>query len=130
MIYTATSLIDSLLTQVCENPEDWDLRRVLADAYEDNGDLEAADCSHWTADNKKRALKIALYNWYGSCRKIGRDDPGSDLPVELFHCLPIIDGEHLPGTVMKYNTRLDSEKALLTAWRICTSQDWVPHPFI
>ncbi len=58
-------IIQSLYKNIEEHPEDWDLRLVLADAYEEIEELEKSEFWRKTALNKVRPHRNSVnsYNW-------------------------------------------------------------------
>lgn len=77
----------ALLQAVCDNPDDRDARKILADWYEENGHQDLSDCWRWSVDNHKRPYRLSSSlekaAWFGiSLRKI-RMDPESDLPRDV-----------------------------------------------
>lgn len=77
---------EALLRAVLKSPEDWDAKLVLADWYEENGDLDRAVGMRWMAKSHKRPFYRAMgdLSWY---EEEGRKEAGlapydyeSDLP--------------------------------------------------
>lgn len=68
---TDNPTVAALLAAVRADPEDWDARRVLADALEEAGDLVAANGQRWQARERKWPLPNGAEWAWGWI-----DDPG------------------------------------------------------
>jgi uncharacterized protein (TIGR02996 family) len=55
--------LDRLLKYACDNPEDFDARLVLADCYEEAGDLLRAEAWRYLGKGRKLPLELASYWW-------------------------------------------------------------------
>ena len=61
------SAYEGLQKALDANPEDQTLRLVLADWYEEQGDLAGAQCMRWLAENGCYPYKILWEDGRGSC---------------------------------------------------------------
>lgn len=124
-----TTDCERLFEQVCATPEDWDLRRVLADIFEDEGRQDEADCLRWMAENRKRARYVGgkEFIWYEDRPEPGRIDPNSDAPMPILSAMAI-GNTHIGDVAWKreYLSRRDSELAVLAAWPVAVAAGWVP----
>lgn len=132
---------DKLLELVCLTPEDWQLRLILADAYEEEGSLSYSQCQRWMSINKKRAQPwledplppghahenewavrtsggtklvektIGRYEWYDK-RHI---DNMSEVGTALLPRMPRTARSWTEG-VRVYGTRKQSELAIMLAY--------------
>jgi hypothetical protein len=108
------------------NPDDWLTRKVLADAYADEGDDLAAECLRWTASARKRPRPHAdEHQWYNARDNRYGYDPESDLPEPLYQKLT---GGTLAGSgYRRYATRRLAEQDLMRAWKQARASGWRPH---
>ena len=125
---TLTDEYEALFTAVCECPEDWDRRRILADWFEDQGRVEEAACMRWTADNRKRALGGSSdVTWYHAEGQ--KDNPNSaNLPDKLFIYLDKHDNDRRSNECWwrDYPTPRKAEEALIRAWLASRKAEWNP----
>lgn len=124
----------SLWDAVCEQPDDWPRRLVLADFYEEGGRAPEAEALRWMVRTKSRAFREVWQSvnrtgfvWFSyQDRDKGANDPESDLPRWLFDHLP--GGEPGGSTDYRkqrtYPDRLASEKALLAAFVKSGGKPW------
>lgn len=111
---------DKLLEAVCETPEDWELRLVLADAYEEEGNLDYANCQRWMSVNRKRA-RISIgenhttFDWWYTKQEYNARTNFSYIPEGLFRLLELdpIYAENLSHGFEEFPTRLESELAVM-----------------
>ena len=60
---TINAELRRLLKYACDNPEDFDTRLVLADCYEEAGDLLRAEAWRYLGKGRKLPLELASYWW-------------------------------------------------------------------
>lgn len=108
-------MIENLLASLEKHPADWELRRVIADWYEENGELTESFCFRWTADNEKRPYSFegkpdfVWFNADGISPEIANADTGSDIPKVVFNLLK--NGEEIANH-KGYASFADAEKEL------------------
>jgi uncharacterized protein (TIGR02996 family) len=116
--------LDKLLHSVVENPNDFSRRLILADFYEEEGQYQHAECQRWLAKHKKRAYAKSStddFYWFNT-HKIGtRKDPESNLPEPLFLSL---EGGKTHANHRWYDSRLESEEAVMLAWPKAIAKGW------
>jgi hypothetical protein len=93
---TTTDHIEGLRTALATSPEDWDARRILADALDEAGRHDEAAGQRWQAEHQRRPREIIQgnctrkeYLWYEPppADTERPKDPESDLPMEIFDWL-------------------------------------------
>jgi uncharacterized protein (TIGR02996 family) len=108
---------DQLLDDLCNAPNDWDLRGVLADWYEDNNFPDEAACLRWMIQQRKRPYHGAnrTATWFNADKvRTGLGDPESDIPAALFQ---LLEGGREVGNHKRFPTICAAEESLLAAWR-------------
>jgi uncharacterized protein (TIGR02996 family) len=60
---TINAELRRLLKYACDNPEDFDTRLVLADCYEESGDLLRAEAWRYLGEGKKFPLELTTHWW-------------------------------------------------------------------
>lgn len=125
---------DVLLDDLCAEPDNWVLRGILADWYEDAGEGMKAECLAWSSQNHKRAhqekrkgsdnTEVPLFVWFDASKVAPNlGDTESDLPGELFKHL---GGGKAVANHMLYKTRREAEEALVAAWVAARAAGWTP----
>jgi hypothetical protein len=75
---------EKLLELVCQDQLNWELRLILADAYEETGQQSNADCQRWMVKNQKHP---SYETWFNEDTVITRYQPQSNLPDRIFKLL-------------------------------------------
>lgn len=119
--------IENLFQALTQNPEDWILHSVLADALEDAGKSFEADCLRWLGRNRKRPYAISKGNpenfWFDQSKiNLNGFDPESDLPGELYEQL---DGKTVANQKV-YESYREAIEAVMVAWRKAVEGNWIP----
>lgn len=115
-----------LLTEVAADPEDWKLREVLADWFEDNSRPVCAECLRWMVRNKKRPYlgSADRASWFNAeTIRSGLGDPASDIPGEVFKRL---EGGKQIANHKKFESTRDAEEAFHKAWVSARQGGWAP----
>lgn len=113
-------LLDQFERELDERPDDWDLRRIAADAYLDAGDELRSAFLRWSAENRKcPKFHSHGYAWYWwGCNHVLYPTT-SHLPDGLhpndLHDFAVDMGSTLGG--YDSNSRLGAEKDLATYLR-------------
>jgi uncharacterized protein (TIGR02996 family) len=113
---------DQLLDALCSEPNDWKLRGVLGDWYEDNNCPDEAACLRWMVEQHKRPYHGASRNatWFNADKvRKGLGDPESDLPDALFR---LLEGGKEIANHKRFPSARAAEEALLAAWRKARTQ--------
>lgn len=113
---------DRLLDAVCENPGDWTLRLILADAYEEEGKQDMADCMRWMSVAQKRPYcNQGSFNWHltFSIRTSPKEHPYS-ISEGLFRHVSFVDGRRF------FPSAKEAELALMAAWPKAIADGWEP----
>jgi uncharacterized protein (TIGR02996 family) len=125
-----TTDIEGMLALIAANPEDWPSYAVTADALEESGDTEGAECLRWAAREGKRAWSILDYPsravWYAGARVNSDEDPESNLPTELFRALTGHGAAISHVTLKHYHSPRAALDALLGAWKEARAAGWSP----
>lgn len=113
----ATTALHPLLEDLYANPDDWGLRSIVADWYEDSGRLKEAEALRWMVSNKKRPYHTMSNRndaaWFGPMFPGHGVDPESDIPEEL--SVHLRNGQGSPGEY-RYNGTKQAEEAFVAAW--------------
>jgi hypothetical protein len=83
-------MLETFYEDLNKNPEDWSLRAVVADWYEDNGQLEGAVAQRWMVENRKRPYhgSSGTFTWFNlDSIDPGLGDPESDIPGAIYQHL-------------------------------------------
>jgi hypothetical protein len=94
-------------------PGDAEARLILADLFEDQGDLAAARCQRWLAEHKKwpdadlDAFLLKGWHWWAAPDLRNRSREHAVLPEEV--------QAHMPGERWLYRTRSEAEAVLAAA---------------
>lgn len=113
-----SSLEQQILNDLATTPEDWKLREILADYYEDNGKPLYADCLRWMAENNKRPFidtnrSATWFNEDTISDELKENDPASNIPGLLYERL---EGGKEIVNHKTFKSVLDAEEAILKAW--------------
>lgn len=118
------------LDLICESPQDWHLRLVAADWYEEHGDQDRADCLRWMARYRKCAVgsndNEPSFAWYDQAR---HSWPGwsSELPALLWQAIAAESHIPLIGWHRKcFPDRRATEEALYQAWPVAIANGFNP----
>jgi uncharacterized protein (TIGR02996 family) len=117
---------EQLLDDLCRAPEDWKLRGVLADWFEDNNQTEAAACLRWMIRNQKRPYHGANRGatWFNADTVApGLGDPESDIPGDLFK---LLEGGKEVANHKSFTALRDAEESILAAWARAREGGWKP----
>jgi hypothetical protein len=118
---------EKLLLVVCQNPEDWHLRLILADAYEEENNTMYAECQRWLARHHKRALNCYAQKeavaWFDAGRVSTQTDPESNLPEILFSLLA---ENKRKSHLLRFESRQESEKVVMRAFPVAITRGWNP----
>src|SRR5262249_35900394 len=120
------SVRDQLLDDLCRKPEDWKLRNVLADWYEDNNHPEEAACLRWMLENKKRPYhgSSPSASWFNADTvSPGLGDPESDVPGALFE---LLEGGKQTANHKTFADLKSAEEAFVAAWLKARKGGWKP----
>jgi hypothetical protein len=120
----ATSVVDQLLDDLSRAPEDWKLRGVVADWYEDNDRSEEAAALRWMIKNKKRPYhgSASSATWFNlDTVSAGLGDPESDIPGAVFKHL---EGGKAVANHMTFPSLREAEEAFLAGWVKARKQGW------
>ncbi len=109
---------EQLFADLYANPNDWRMRNVVFDWYEDNGCPDEAACLTWMLENRKRPYSSgtdSVASWFNG-GKIQSDlgDGESDLPEEVYNLL-----ENYSSTRANHRTYASvqaAEEAFVIAW--------------
>ncbi len=113
-------MLDPLLRAIYESPEDWDRRLVLADYYEESGDLDRSEFWRWTAKEKSRPYpssvqpnKFFWYRWNGIDSKFC-----SDVRENVFDLMPNPKYSQTYSEVqIFFQSQEEAYEALFLAWK-------------
>src|SRR5262249_16172742 len=86
----AVAMLETFYEDLNKKPEDWSLRGVVADWYEDNGQLEGATAQRWMVQNHKRPYhgSSGTFTWFNlDSIDPGLGDPESDIPGGIYQHL-------------------------------------------
>lgn len=115
---TTTTDYEAMRAALDVDPEDWDLRLVLADLCEDMGRTDEAACLRWQVREKKRAHPFVdtwrVYNEAELTDYESTVDPPSDLPDSLFK--QIGDSYRLSWKVAEFASCREADMALVDAF--------------
>lgn len=112
-----------------------DLRRVLADALEDEKSYEQAEAHRWLVENQKRpylspsdtnGLKYCWFNQATISRGLG--DEESDIPESIYKCLKGMGQE--VANHKKYQTWRAAEDDFVKAWLEARAAGWSPNTIL
>ena len=107
---------EALLDACAESPEDWPRYLVAADAHEEAGDLQAAECLRWAA----REERAPLYGRWYSAQAYQNSRLSADLPSAIH--------KHMSSD--RPYAGFDSDRAaldaLIAAWRETIADGWRP----
>lgn len=115
--------LDKLWEDVCADPENWRLRQVLADHYEDHGLPKEAEWLRWMARHQKRPqvarVSMRAYWFHAEAMNSDAGDPQSDLPGVLYFRLKAgkVSANH-----HEYESAIEAE------WDAMAACLTLPHP--
>lgn len=106
--------LDGLHLALNGNPDDFTLRLIMSDLYEEAGDELTAKAIRWQVKNKKRPLGGGWqWTWYDDS-EASRVDRNSNLPKNLYS--ELYGGRFRFPWTLDYPTRCQAEEALWRAW--------------
>jgi hypothetical protein len=116
--------LDTLYEGLTRTPEDWQLRTVLADWYEDVGQQDVADCLRWMAMHRKRPYRSGsgTYHWFNVERVTTAADPESDIPEAVYRRLRGREGLEL--VFRDYDNLKSADEDFYSAWREARRHGW------
>jgi len=120
------SVRDQLLDDLVRKPEDWKLRGVLADWFDDNNHPEEAACLRWMITHQKRPYhgSSPSASWFNADTvSPGLGDPESDVPGALFE---LLDGGKQTANHKTFADLKSAEEAFLVAWLKARKGGWKP----
>ena len=120
------SILHQLLTDLAAAPEDWRLRGVLADWYEDNGQPQHAECLRWMVAQRKRPYPGSANRatWFNADTiSSGLGDPESDVPGAVYDRL---EGGKEVANHKTFKSTRDAEEAFHRAWAGARQGGWAP----
>lgn len=120
------TILDKFLEDLCNDPNNWTLRGVIADWAEDNGISELAQCLRWMITNKKRPYhgENNRATWFNAeTISQGLGDNSSDIPAILYNAL---EGGKERANHKTFSPRKEAETAFYAAWKQATAEGWKP----
>jgi hypothetical protein len=120
------SIFHQLLADVSAAPEDWKLREVLADWYEDNSQPLGAECLRWMVQHQKRPYvgSAQRATWFNADTiSTGLGDPMSDIPGPVYDRL---EGAKQVANHKTFKSSRDAEEAFHKAWAEARQGGWAP----
>src|SRR5262249_61345683 len=118
--------LESFREGLVQTPEDWDLRRVVADWCEDNGHAGRADCLRWMSRLKKRPYRgsSGVASWFNADTiDTGLGDPESDIPGAIY---VLLEGGTESANHKTFPTARAAEESFHTAFAAARSKGWRP----
>ncbi len=119
---------DDLYEGLIRSPDDWHLRSVLADWYEDAGQQDVADCLRWMAQHRKRPFPSTegSYHWFDAARDRTVMDPESTIPEPLYRRLR---GKERDNKGFRdYGDLRSADEDFYRAWREARRRGWDGQP--
>jgi uncharacterized protein (TIGR02996 family) len=117
------AMLESFYEDLGRNPEDWKVRSVMADWFEDNANPTAAECLRWMIKHKKRPYhgSSGTFTWFNADSiDPGLGDPESDIPGVLY--------QHLKGQETAHHKTYDklrtAEEDFVAAWTLARQGGW------
>jgi hypothetical protein len=110
------SVRDQLLEEVSMKSEDWKLRNILADWYDDNNLPEESACVRWMLEHRKRPYHASSpYATWFNADTIKEDlgDHESDIPGKIYDKMV---GGKVTANHRTFETRQAAEEAFIAAW--------------
>jgi uncharacterized protein (TIGR02996 family) len=120
------SVRDQLLDDLVRAPDDWKLRGVLADWFEDNNHVAEAECLRWMIKNQKRPYhgSSPQASWFNADTVgPGLGDPESDVPGPVYELLA---GGKVTANHRTFDDLKAAEEAFLAAWVKARKKGWAP----
>lgn len=110
--------------QITYNKCDWTAYLMYADVLEECGLVLESRALHWQVKHKKRPLEsllskagrlVEVQNWYNYNVFLGKSDPESDLPEEIFERL---HGARVPHSAkVAFETVREAEESFIAAFK-------------
>lgn len=122
----AMTTADRLYLALSDQPNDWATRAVLADWFEDAGQLAVAACMRWMVRQHKRPYPSTrgTSHWFNAPRVTTDNDPESDLPEAVYNELREPAG--LDDIFRSYPTLRAADEDLYAAWARACAKGWCP----
>jgi hypothetical protein len=116
--------LDMLYQELDQSPDDWLLRAILADWFEEAGQQCCADAVRWMVRAHKRPYHSTsdTYHWFNADRVTTTSDPDSDIPDAIYQLLQGREG--LEQIFRDYDTLRQAEEDFYTAWQQAASDGW------
>ena len=116
--------LDTLYEGLTQTPDDWQLRNVLADWYEEAGQQDVADCLRWMVQTHKRPYRSTsgAYHWFHAERVTTASDPESDLPESVYRNMSGPEG--LERVFRNYDSLKAADEDFYGAWREARRSGW------
>ncbi|TMJ00975.1 MAG: hypothetical protein E6G97_18760 [Alphaproteobacteria bacterium] len=122
-----TTVLHQFLKELAQSPENWGLRGIVADWYEDNQEVHRAECLRWMIQQRKRPYTRAdkQATWFNADRiSPGLGDPESDIPEAIFKQL---EGGKPAANHITFGNFPEAEEAIQKAWAKARAGGWSPH---
>jgi hypothetical protein len=118
--------LDTLYEGLARSADDWELRAVLADWFEEAGRQDVADCLRWMVKHRKRPYRSTsgAYHWFNVERVTTASDPASDIPAVVYRLMRGEEG--LEMVFRDYDTLKLADEDFYAAWREAQRQGWSP----
>jgi hypothetical protein len=118
-----------LLEDMVKDMDNWKLRSIIADWFEDQGRMLEAECYRWTVLNRKRPYNSAdsgtNYTWFNKDAIVDNlGDPESDIPESLYKHM--VGGKELANH-KSYSSIAEAEQAFIDAYKVAISKGWNPN---
>ncbi len=116
--------LDALYEGLTRSPNDWELRAVLADWFEENGRQDVADCLHWMVRHHKRPYHSdrGTYHWFNIERVTTASDPESDIPEPVYRKLTGKEGQEM--VFRDYDDLRSADEDFYAGWNEARRQGW------
>lgn len=118
------SILDQLLNDLGQTPDDWKLRGVLADWFEDNSRPEESACVRWMIRHQKRPYhgSSSGATWFNADTVAdGLGDPESDIPGSVFE---LLEGGKSVANHMTFPNVRAAEEAFIAGWTRARKKGW------
>jgi uncharacterized protein (TIGR02996 family) len=116
--------LESFLEGLAQTPDDWDLRRVVADWCEENGQSGRADCLRWMSRQKKRPYQgsSGSASWFNAeTIDPGLGDPESDIPGAVYG---VLEGGTESANHKTFPSLRAAEEAFHAAFQAARAKGW------
>jgi hypothetical protein len=122
----AMTTLDTLYEGLIRSPNDWELRAVLADWFEEAGQQSVADCLRWMVKHHKRPYRSTsgTYHWFNVERVTTASDPESDIPQPVYWHMSGQEG--LETVFRDYADLKSADEDFYAAWQQARLGGWAP----